>query len=73
MRETLAKWKAEGKRVCVYFVNEKIIGRYKAGYIIDFDDADGTEKGIIFRDSYSGAVMAIPYSAIQAVSEYPTP
>lgn len=73
MRETLEKWMKNGRCVCVYFVNETVIGRYKKGWIIRFDDKEGPDKGIVFKESYSGAEMIIPYSVIQAVSEYPIP
>ena len=64
---------SQKKMVCVYFANETVIGRYKKGWIIGFDDEDGPDKGIVFRDSYSGAKMAVPYSSIQAISEFPVP
>ncbi len=73
MREKLEQWQKDKKLVCIYFVNEVVIGRYKSGYIIAFDDKEAPDKGIIFHDRHSGAKMAIPYSSILAVSEYPTP
>ena len=73
MREKLEQWQKEKKLVCIYFVNEVVIGRYKAGYIIAFDDKEESDKGIIFHDRNSGAKMTIPFSSILAISEFPTP
>ena len=73
MRETLEKWHKERKRVCLYLVNETVVGKYKSGVIESFDDTEGPDKGIIFLEFYSGAKIAVPYSSILCISEYPNP